>query len=147
MSAIETLALRPIGIIHTPFQNRSDAPHQGRLSAELCEIDVFEEYSQGLMDIEKCSHLIVLYWFDKADREKLTAIPPRNGRIHGVFATRSPDRPNPIAFDVAEFLFRAGNKIVVKGLDALEGSLLLDIKPYFSEIDCIQGAKVGWRVP
>jgi len=138
------MVLRPIGLIHTPYKTRGQAPRQGRLADDLCEIEVHERYIQGLKDLDM-SHLIVLYWLDKADREKLTAVPPHDGREHGVFATRSPDRPNPIALDIVELQRIEGNRIIVRGMDALDGSILLDIKPYSPEIDCIQGARGGWQ--
>lgn len=138
------MVLKPIGVIHTPFSSRGEAPHQGRISREICEIEIFPEFVDGLMDIEKCTHLIVLYWLDRADRTKLRAVPPHDGRVHGVFATRSPDRPNPVAFSVAELLSVEGRKLRVRGLDALDGTPLIDIKPYSAGIDCVPDARIGW---
>ncbi|MCJ7445937.1 MAG: tRNA (N6-threonylcarbamoyladenosine(37)-N6)-methyltransferase TrmO [Methanotrichaceae archaeon] len=131
------LILRPIGNIHTPYTSLKDAPHQGRLSEEICKIEVFPEFLPGLKDIEKFTHLVVLYWMHLADRRKLTAIPPHNSRDHGVFSTRSPNRPNPIAMDVVQLLNVRGNWLEVCGMDALNGSILLDIKPYSAGIDSI----------
>lgn len=96
------------------------------------------------MDLDQCTHIIALYWLDRANRKALRAIPPHDGRVHGVFATRSPDRPNPIAFSVAELISVEGRKLRVRGLDALNGTPLIDIKPYSSEIDCVPNAKIGW---
>jgi len=138
------MVLKPIGVIHTPFTSRGEAPHKGRVSKEICEIEIFPEFEDGLMDIDKCTHLIVLYWLDRADRTKLRAVPPHDGRVHGVFATRSPDRPNPVAFSVAELLSVEGRKLRVRGLDALNGTPLIDIKPYSAGIDCVPDAKIGW---
>jgi tRNA-Thr(GGU) m(6)t(6)A37 methyltransferase TsaA len=137
--------LWPIGVIHTPYQQREDIPRQGRLSQEICEIEVFLEYSAGLKDIEQCSHLFVLFWLHLGDRSKLTAVPPHDGREHGVFATRSPSRPNPIALDIVELLEAKGNRLKVKGMDALDGSILLDIKPYSAEMDSIPDARIVWQ--
>jgi tRNA-Thr(GGU) m(6)t(6)A37 methyltransferase TsaA len=137
--------LVPIGLIHTPYSSRKDAPHQGRDSQEICEIELFSEYAHGLLDLERCTHLIVLYWLHLADRCCLIARPPRDGKEHGVFATRSPNRPNPIALDVVELLEVDGCRLVVRGMDALDGSTLLDIKPYSSGIDSIEGARIGWH--
>jgi formylmethanofuran dehydrogenase subunit E len=139
------MVLRPIGVIHTPYKRREDVPFQGKLSSEICEIEVFQELSFGLKDIEDCTHLFVLFWLHLGDRSRLTATPPHDGRVHGVFATRSPNRPNPIALDIVELIEAKGNRLKVRGMDALDGSVLLDIKPYSAEMDCIPGARIGWR--
>jgi tRNA-Thr(GGU) m(6)t(6)A37 methyltransferase TsaA len=137
--------LKKIGVIHTPYKTRAEAPFQGRHSSEICEVEVFEEFLLGLADVEGCTHLILLYWLDRADRSMLKAFPPHDGKEHGVFATRSPNRPNPIGVGVVELLAVEGGRLKVRGLDALDGSPLIDIKPYFSEVDSIPNATVGWR--
>ncbi|MDI3502212.1 MAG: tRNA (adenine37-N6)-methyltransferase [Archaeoglobi archaeon] len=137
-------SVKPIGVIRSPYKEKSDAPHQGRFSKEIFEIEVFPEFEEGLKDVETCSHLIVLYWLHKADRNKLIAIPPHDKREHGVFATRSPHRPNPIGFAVVELVERDGRILKVRGLDALDGTPVIDIKPYSSAVDCVENAKIGW---
>ncbi|HOO53579.1 MAG TPA: tRNA (N6-threonylcarbamoyladenosine(37)-N6)-methyltransferase TrmO [Methanothrix sp.] len=132
--------LKQIGVIHSPFKTRGDAPFQGRHSEEVCE-----EFLPGLSDVEGCTHLIHLHLLDRADRTMLKAFPPYDGKEHGVFATRSPNRPNPIGVGVVELLGVSGGKLKVRGLDAMEGTPLIDIKPYFSEVDSIPNAAVGWR--
>jgi tRNA-Thr(GGU) m(6)t(6)A37 methyltransferase TsaA len=139
------MILEPIGVIHTPYQRREDIPRQGRLSSEICEIEVFPEYFPGLKDIEQCSHLFVLFWLHLGDRGRLTGVPPHDGREHGVFATRSPSRPNPIALDIVELLEVKDNRLKVRGMDALDGSILLDIKPYSAEMDSIPEAEIAWQ--
>ena len=94
--------------------------------------------------METASHLIILYWCDRADRETLVVNTPWDDKPHGVFATRSPARPNPIAFDIVDLVSRKENKLIVKGMDALDNSPVIDIKPYDSRIDSIADAKVGW---
>ncbi|MCS7232879.1 MAG: tRNA (N6-threonylcarbamoyladenosine(37)-N6)-methyltransferase TrmO [Synergistetes bacterium] len=136
--------VKPIGIIRSPYKDRNSAPFQGRFSSEICEIEIFKEYEEGLRDIEECTHLIVLYWLHLSDRDKLIAIPPHDGKEHGVFATRSPNRPNPIGFSVVRLVERSGRILKVVGLDAIDGTPLLDLKPYSSEIDSVPDAKVGW---
>lgn len=136
--------LKPIGIIHSPFHRSEDAPFQGRLANAIAVLEIYPEFAAGLKDVTDASHLIVLYWCHNADRERLLAKPPHDNQVHGVFACRSPHRPNPIAFCVVELLAREGNRLTVRGLDALDGSPLLDIKPYSSEIDAVEGAKIGW---
>jgi tRNA-Thr(GGU) m(6)t(6)A37 methyltransferase TsaA len=142
---IDSVILKPIGVIRTPYRRREDIPRQGRLSHVPCEIEVFQQYSAGLRDIELCTHLFVLFWLHLSDRTKLIGVPPHDGREHGVFATRSPHRPNPIAVDIVELLEVRGNRLAVKGMDALDGSILLDIKPYFAGIDSFPQARVGWQ--
>lgn len=122
--------LVPIGMIHSPYLKRGDAPRQGRLSDREAVIEVFPPYADGLQDVEFHPHLIVLYWLDRSSRDTLKATPPGTGITHGVFATRSPDRPNPLGFAVADPVKREGLQLVVRGLDALDGTPLLDIKPY-----------------
>lgn len=98
-----------------------------------------------MRDIEKCTHLIALYWLHLSNRDKLIAIPPHDGREHGVFATRSPNRPNPIGLSVVRLIERNGRFLKVSGLDAIDGTPLIDLKPYSPEIDSFPDAKVGWR--
>ena len=129
--------VKPIGLIRSPYKDLEEAPRQGRFSKEICEIEVFPEFEEGLKGIEERSHLIVLYWLDRAERDKLLARPPHENRIYGVFATRSPHRPNPIGFAVVELLERSGRLLKVRGLDAIDGTPVVDIKPYFPEIDCV----------
>lgn len=142
---INSMILFPMGVIHTPYQRREDIPRQGRLSEEICQIELYPEYEAGLKDIEQCTHLFVLFWLHLGDRKRLLANPPTSNREHGVFATRSPNRPNPIAIDIVPLLAVEGNRLTVKGMDALDGSILLDIKPYFTEMDSFTDARVGWQ--
>ncbi|HQJ79064.1 MAG TPA: tRNA (N6-threonylcarbamoyladenosine(37)-N6)-methyltransferase TrmO [Methanothrix sp.] len=142
---IRSMLLEPIGVIHTPYRRREDIPRQGRLSAEICEIEVFAPFSEGLKDIEQCSHLFVIFWLHLADRNLLKATPPHDCREHGVFATRSPNRPNPLALDIVKLIEVDGNRLRVSGMDALDGSLLLDIKPYSAGIDCFPQARIAWQ--
>jgi formylmethanofuran dehydrogenase subunit E len=130
--------LAPIGVIHSPFRTYDDAPRQGRLSIEESTIEICNPFTEGLRDAEDHKNLIVLYWLDRADRNKLTATPPGTSTEHGVFATRSPNRPNPIGFAVVDLIRREDNRLIVRGLDALDGTPVLDIKPYSAEIDCVK---------
>lgn len=139
---MEEIIIKPIGVIHSPYKER--APRQGRYSDEICEIEIFPEYQDGLKDIELCSNLIILYWLDRARRDVLQTYTPHDTNIHGVFATRSPNRPNTIGFCVVKLIKRNGNILKVIGLDALDGTPVIDIKPYSSEIDAILDAKIEW---
>ncbi|WP_440951396.1 tRNA (N6-threonylcarbamoyladenosine(37)-N6)-methyltransferase TrmO [Methanosphaerula subterraneus] len=126
-----------MGYVRSPYKEKQDAPQQGRMSDTVSEIVIDEHYLPGLEDVETRSHLIVLSWFDRADRTLLRATPPHRKIEHGVFATRSPDRPNPVALSVVDLLGRDGNMLRVRGLDALDGTPIVDIKPYSPDIDCV----------
>jgi len=132
--------IRPIGYVRSPYKEQTDAPRQGRLSQTISEIVIDEQYLTGLQDVEKSSHLIVLSWFDRADRTMLRATPPHEKVEHGVFATRSPNRPNPIAFSVVDLLGIDRNVLRVRGLDACDGTPIADIKPYLPEFDCVKNS-------
>lgn len=129
------MELRAIGIIHSPYREKEDAPRQGYLSNALFELEIFPEFVEGLNDITECRRLIVLYWCDRAERNRLLTGTHWDSRLRGVFTTRSPHRPNPIALDVATLECRDGNRLTVTGMDALDGSPLLDIKPYYEDLD------------
>jgi len=136
------MELIPIGTIHSPHKDRKECPPQG--GEEICWIEVFEQYAEGLKDIDGFSHLILIYWLHQGKDFSLLVKTPWSSELHGVFATRSPDRPNPMGFSIVELLDRNGNRLRVKGLDALEGTPLLDIKPYLPEIDAKPNARIGW---
>ncbi|HDR73880.1 MAG TPA: tRNA (N6-threonylcarbamoyladenosine(37)-N6)-methyltransferase TrmO [Methanoculleus sp.] len=138
-----TIELAPIGVIRSPYRVQGDAPRQGRLRDTTATIEIFEEYAPGLRDVEHCTHLFVLYWLDRADRTLLSATPPGAGESRGVFATRSPNRPNPIGLGIVNLLGMEGSTLTVQGLDALDGTPVLDLKPYVSSLDCISGAVTG----
>ncbi|WP_290598061.1 MULTISPECIES: tRNA (N6-threonylcarbamoyladenosine(37)-N6)-methyltransferase TrmO [unclassified Archaeoglobus] len=132
------ISLKPVGIVKSPFKSMDEAPRQGRQSQEVSEIVVFDEYSDALDGVEKCEHVIVLYWMDRASREKLKVVPPGETEERGVFSTRSPSRPNPIGFCVVEVVEVKKNILKVKWLDALDESPVIDIKKYSPEIDCVR---------
>jgi formylmethanofuran dehydrogenase subunit E len=136
--------LRFIGKIHTPYQTRAEAPRQGRLTDITSTIEIFEEYAAGLEDIDESTHLYILYWLHLSERDTLTANPPGDGRTRGVFATRSPNRPNPIGLTAVELVGRDGRFLEVRALDCLDGTPLLDIKPYSAKIDSHPDARIGW---
>jgi tRNA-Thr(GGU) m(6)t(6)A37 methyltransferase TsaA len=136
--------LRQIGVVHSPYGETKNAPFQGKHANDESTLEVFESYEPALLDIHRCSHLIVLYWQDRADRNVLQSCTPWGPEVHGVFATRSPNRPNPIGLCVVELLKRDGPFLKVRGMDAVEGSPLIDIKPYSSAVDCVPHAVIGW---
>jgi tRNA-Thr(GGU) m(6)t(6)A37 methyltransferase TsaA len=131
-----------IGIIHSHYKSKADAPSQGR--DEICEIEILEEYKKGLKDIEGFSHLHIFYWLHKSKNYTISVHTPWDRKPHGLFATRSPNRVNPIAYAVVELLEKKENRLKVKGLDAIDGTPVLDIKPYIPKIDAKYEAKIGW---
>jgi tRNA (adenine37-N6)-methyltransferase len=131
------MKLKSIGIINSPYKTRAESPHQGRYSEELSKITIFEGYTDGLLGIGDKKYLLIFYWQDEAERDKLQIIPRGKTKKKGVFATRAPVRPNPIALCLVELVEVDGRTLTVKWLDALDGSPLLDIKPFSAEIDCL----------
>lgn len=132
-----SIELHPIGYVRSQYLKRGDAPRQGRLTDVVSEIVVNSPYLPGLYRIEEERYLFVLCWFDRADRTVLMASPPHNPGERGVFATRSPDRPNPVALSLVDLLEVQDGVLRVRGLDALDGTPVIDIKPYFREIDAV----------
>ena len=139
-----SLELKPVGIIHSPYKNRGIPPYQGYKSAEISQIEVFQEFEEGLKDIEGFSHIVVIYWFHKSQGYHLLVKTPWDDIVHGLFSTRSPHRPCPLGLTVAELVARDRNILKVKGLDALDGTPLLDIKPYIPEVAERSVVKPGW---
>ena len=129
------MKLKPIGTINSPYKTKAESPHQGRYSEELSKITIFEEYADGLLGIEDKKHILIFYWQNKAERDKLQVVPRGKTKKKGVFAIRAPVRPNPIALCLVELVEIDGRTLTVKWLDALDGSPVLDIKPFSAEID------------
>ena len=138
------MELKPIGIIHSPYKVSGEAPRQGRYSEHPMVLEIYEQYVEGLKDIDRATHLIVLHWLHHARRDLLQVKTPHRQKVRGVFACRSPVRPNPIAFNVVKLIGGKENRLTVQGLDALDGSPLLDLKPYYSDLDSIPGVKDSW---
>ena len=134
-----------IGRIRTPWTRREDCPKNSRESEAVCWIEVFEPFAAGLRGIESCTHLWVLYWMDRARRDLAVQVPRHYGEARGTFALRSPARPNPIALSAVRLLGVDGPRLSVRGLDCLDGTALLDLKPYFASTDSIPDAVVGWH--
>jgi tRNA-Thr(GGU) m(6)t(6)A37 methyltransferase TsaA len=136
-SSTATFTLRSIGTVHSLYTSTREIPKGlGAEHREEGTIEIFPEYETGLQDIEGFSHLYVLWAFDRAGDLPQTWVgtPPADDRPHGVFATRSPRRPNPLALTVVELLRREGRVLHVRGIDMLDGTPVLDLKPYLSSI-------------
>ena len=126
---------RPIGFVSSPYKDASQVPKGLGAKHEADGVlKILPEFEAGIIDIEGFSHLIVIWEFDRSRGFELTASPPSDNRSHGVFATRSPLRPNPIALTTVELLRSDGTELHVRGVDMLDGTPILDIKPYLSNI-------------
>jgi tRNA-Thr(GGU) m(6)t(6)A37 methyltransferase TsaA len=127
--------MQPIGYVRSPYKETQEVP-KGLGATHEAEgtIELLAEFEPGLADIEGFSHLFVIWVFDRSEGSSLTATPPSDNRPHGVFATRSPQRPNPIGLTVVELIGREGASLRVRGIDMLDGTPVLDIKPYLSSV-------------
>jgi len=134
--------LKVIGIIHSPYKTLQDAPFQG--SEKISEIKIKKEYLYGLQDLEGFSHLHIFYWLHHSKGYHLIVQTPWDTTPHGLFATRSPHRPNPLGYAVVELIERKGSVLLVKGLDALDGTPIVDIKPYIKKRDAKPDSVSGW---
>jgi len=134
-----------IGRIRTPWKTRDACPKNARESDAVCIVEIDPRFREGLKDVETCSHLVLLYWMDKSPRNLVLQVPGHLGAQHGTFALRSPARPNPVAMSVVRLLRVEDGKLVVSGLDCLDGTPLIDIKPYFASTDSVPSAVVGWH--
>ena len=130
-----------IGRIRTPWTRREQCPKNARESDAVCTIEVDARFRDALKGVETCSHLLVLYWMDKARRDLVLQAPRHYAEQRGTFALRSPVRPNPIALSVVELLGIEGTMLSVRGVDCIDGTPLIDIKPYFASVDSVPGAK------
>ena len=128
-------SMQPIGYVRSPYKVAQDIP-KGLGAKHEAEglLDVRPEFEAGLTDIEGFSHLFVIWAFDRSEGFNLLGTPPSDDRPHGVFATRSPRRPNPIGLTVVELMSREGAALRVRGIDMLDGTPILDIKPYLSSV-------------
>jgi tRNA (adenine37-N6)-methyltransferase len=136
--------MRPIGAVRSPYTDTSQIP-KGCGAQHNAEgiLEILPEFEQGLIDIEGFSHLYVIWVFDRAEGHELLGRPPTDNRPHGVFATRSPRRPNPIGLTVVELLRREERRLYVRGVDMLDGTPILDIKPYLSNVSADK-LRRGW---
>ena len=137
-------ALQPIGFVSSPYKDTAEIPKGLGAKHEADGVlKILPEFELGLTDIEGFSHLIVIWAFDRSHGFELLGSPPSDNRPHGVFATRSPRRPNPIGLTTVELLRREGRLLHVRGVDMLDGTPVLDIKPYLSSIPSEQ-LRRGW---
>jgi formylmethanofuran dehydrogenase subunit E len=135
----------PIGIFHTPYKSVEAIPKTlGEAPTAEGMIELDSAYEDGLLGIDGFSHLLVIFAFHKSMARPLRVIPPGQQKELGVFATRSPHRPNAIGVLSVELLRREGTRLFVRGVDVLDGTPVLDIKPYLCHFDCRPEARHGW---
>ena len=137
--------IEQIGVIHSPHNSIENMPVQPRGASDVeGYVLVDEEYAEGLEDLEGFSHIYLLYNFHKVERTELTVTPFMDTKKRGVFSTRSPLRPNHIGLSIVKLIKVQGNKLIVKGVDILDGTPLLDIKPYIENFDSVGESTSGW---
>lgn len=141
----EQLIVRPIGRIHSPFHKPAGTPVQSSMATGVRgTVELFPDYVEGLRDLEGFERIWLLYWLDQAPPASLTVIPFLDDRKHGVFATRAPCRPNPLGLSCVELIEMKGNVLVIEGVDILDNTPLLDIKPYCPRFDVFPVTRSGW---
>ena len=143
-------SLHPIGTLHTPWHTIAACPRNGRQPdpAPVCSVKLLPAFAAGLESLGGFSHLILLYWLGPAVRPELIFTPPFDKRPRGVFSTRAPSRPNPVGLSVVALDgFDGPDTLNVRYLDCIDGTPLLDIKPYLPTTDCEPDATMGWLAP
>ncbi len=139
------IEFQAIGIVHSPFKQRSGTPIQpSRAAGARGKVEIFPEFSDGLCDLGGFSHIVLLYYFHQSTHYEMKVVPFLDTQARGLFSTRAPNRPNPIGLSVVELVKIDGNVIIVKNLDMIDGTPLLDIKPYVGEFDSRKNARFGW---
>ena len=145
MKMEKEIKIKSIGIIRTPYKEPQGMPIQGKFDKKVKgKADLFPKYTKGLKDIKGFSHVILIYYFDRANEEILIGKPFLEDEVHGIFAIRSPMRPNHIGFSVVRVEKVEDNGIIFSEVDILDNTPLLDIKPYVSHFDSRENVKNGW---
>ena len=142
---MQPITYTPIGIIHTPFTEQKGTPIQPPGAAGVAgRIEVAAEYEDGLKDLDGFSHIILIYHFHRSQDYVLTVKPFMDDTPRGLFATRAPRRPNPIGLSVVRLVRIEGTTLHIEGIDVLDGTPLLDLKPYVPQFDAPENAQIGW---
>lgn len=139
------ISFEPIGTVHSPYHGAEDMPIQASAARGIRgTVEVFPRYAEGLKDLDGFSHIVLLYHFHAASAPKLLVVPYLDTELRGVFATRAPARPNPIGLSVVRLIRVAGAVLEVEGVDIIDGTPLLDIKPYVPRFDNRRAERIGW---
>jgi tRNA (adenine37-N6)-methyltransferase len=142
---MSTLVLKVIGTVHSPFREAAGTPIQSAMAQGVeGSVEVLPEFVPGLRDLGGFERIWLLYWFDRATPARLAVKPFLDQRERGVFATRSPCRPNPIGLSCVRLLGIDGGRLRIMDVDVLDGTPLVDIKPYAPQFDCFEASRVGW---
>ena len=136
--------MRPIGFIHSPYRMKGETPIQPSRSQAKGQIEILPDFTPGLQDLDGFSHIILLYVFHDSEGYSLTVKPFLDDQMHGLFATRYPFRPNPLGLSIVRLLSITNNRLEIEGVDVLDGTPLLDIKPYVPEFDQPTDIRTGW---
>jgi tRNA-Thr(GGU) m(6)t(6)A37 methyltransferase TsaA len=136
--------LHPIGVIHSPFTEKAQTPIQSSRSNAIGKVEIFSDYVEGLKDLEGFSHIILLYYFHCSSGFELHVKPFLDNQLRGLFATRHPCRPNPVGMSIVRLLSCQKNMLEIEGVDVLDETPLLDIKPYVPDFDIRSGVRTGW---
>ncbi len=129
------ILMKPIGYIRSPYQEKAAAPKQSTLSSgATAVIEMLEEYIEGIADIKEGEYGVILFYFHRSEGYELTTLSRKNNQITGVFSTRSPNRPNGIGMSIVRFIKKEGSYLTFEGVDMLDGTPVLDIKPYNKEL-------------
>ena len=133
----DSFVIRPIGRVRSPFKDPSEAPHQGREAGSMAVVEIDAAYAEALDGIDDCESVVVLCWFHRSRRDLLRVHPrgDEGNPLRGVFATRSPLRPNPVGIYTAKVLERDGTRLKLLGIDAVDGTPVIDIKPHVHRLD------------
>ena len=144
-AGMSTLVLKAIGTVHSPFRKAAGTPIQSAMAQGVeGSVEVFPEFVPGLRDLEGFERVWLLYWFDRATPAQLAVTPFLDQQEHGVFATRSPCRPNPIGLSCVRLVGIEGGRLRIMDVDVLDGTPLVDIKPYAPRFDCFEASQTGW---
>jgi len=136
---------KPIGFIHTPFKKPKGVPIQSIVGKDIeGKIEILPDYVEGLKDLEGFSHIILIYHLHLSRKSSLLVKPYMDEKLRGVFATRAPSRPNPIGLSIVRLVKIRGNMVYIKDVDIVDGTPLLDIKPYVPEFDLREVNRIGW---
>jgi len=142
---MEPIQYRPVGVIYSPFEAPEGTPIQPAGARGVAgSVEVFPEYAEGLKDVEGFSHIVLIYHFHLSRKSSLRVRPYLDSQMRGVFATRSPSRPNPIGISVVRLNRVEGPVLHIQDIDIVNGTPLLDIKPYVPEFDLNEPVKIGW---
>lgn len=142
---IMDIVFKPVGVIHSPYKTVENMPIQPSSARDVTgEIEIYPEFAAGLSDIEDFSHLYVIFHLDRVKNHKLKVIPFLDTVERGIFATRSPARPNPIGLSIVELTGVRGNILSIRGVDMIDGSPVLDIKPYVPDFEHCENVRKGW---